>query len=192
MSVLAVDEWLNQLEAIPREDLTNPRMHAFIQSNAIDPETLRPYIFFAKSHYTRNLIHRSDFFEVLATCWEIGQASPPHDHGGQNCWMVTPVGRLRVQNFRVATRDPGLKTCQLVATTSYDIDAEHPALVEPEEPVHQVMNLPQFARRATSVQVYSRPYSTCEVYNRSTDTYSIKELTYWSKYGKPCRAGQSM
>jgi cysteine dioxygenase len=138
MSFLTIDEWVSELVVIPEGEFTIPRMQDFIGTKAIHPETLAPHVFYAKSHYTRNLIYSSDLFEVLAICWDIGQVNPPHDHGGQNCWMVTPIGRLRVQNFRVEMRDPAQNACRLITSNSFDMDAEHRALVEPDDAVHQV------------------------------------------------------
>ena len=105
MEQLTIDEWTRQLCAIPKQDFTIPRVLKFTQEKAIRPETLAPYLFYAKSHYTRNLIYKCEFFEVLAICWNVGQVSRIHNHRDQNCWMVTPIGRLRVQNFRVENRD---------------------------------------------------------------------------------------
>ncbi len=177
MEILAIDEWVaDRVKAIPQKDFTIQRVHDFALRHGIEPESVKPYLFYAKSHYTRNLIYKCELFEVMSICWESGQVSRIHNHRDQNCWMVTPIGRLRVQNFRVDNRDGARGTCKLVPTDSYDMDAERPAVVQPEEPVHQVLNLPEFGQRATSIHVYSRPYSSCRslldgprhVFRRST------------------------
>jgi cysteine dioxygenase len=184
MQQFGIDDWVKQLCAIPEKEFTIPRVLEFTQRNAIRAETLSPYLFYAHSHYTRNLIYKCDLFEVMAICWEVGQLSRIHNHRGQNCWMVTPIGTLRVQNFRVEDRDAAHGTCKLVPTDMYDMDATHPAVVQPEEPVHQVLNLPEFGARATSIHIYSYPYSTCEIYQKDKGTYSDVPLHYSSEYGK--------
>jgi cysteine dioxygenase len=184
METITIDDWVRQLLAIPPKDFTIPRVLAFTQQKAIRPETLDPYVFYAKSHYTRNLIYKCELFEVMSICWEIGQLSRIHNHRDQNCWMVTPIGRLRVQNFRVEDRDSAHGRCRLVPTDSYIMDAAHPAVVSPEEPVHQVQNLPEFGERSTSIHIYSYPYSSCEVYSLDRGTYSDVPLHYSSEYGK--------
>ncbi len=112
MQQLTIDEWTKQLCAIPKQDFTIPRVLKFTQEKAIRPETLAPYLFYANSHYTRNLIYKCELFEVLAICWNVGQVSRIHNHRDQNCWMVTPIGRLRVQNFRVENRDTRARRLQ--------------------------------------------------------------------------------
>jgi len=184
MEQLSIDDWVKQLCAIPEKDFTIARVLQFTQEKGVRPESLAPYLFYAKSHYTRNLIYKCDLFEVMAICWESGLVSRIHNHRDQNCWMVTPIGRLRIQNFRVENRDSVHGTCKLVPTDSYDMDAAHPAVVRPEEPVHQVLNLPEFKQRAASVHIYSRPYSSCEVYLQDRGTYSDVPLHYSSEYGK--------
>ena len=184
MEVMNIDEWVKQLCAIPEKEFTIPRVFDFTARKAIDPQTLTPYLFYAKSHYTRNLIHKCELFEVLAICWDIGQVSRIHNHRGQNCWMVTPIGRLRVQNFHVENRDAAHGSCKLIPSDAYDMDATHPAVVQPEEPVHQVLNLPEFNERATSVHIYSYPYSSCEVYSLDKGAYADVPLHYSSEYGK--------
>lgn len=182
--LLAIDDWVKRLTAIPQREFTIPRIENYLRETWIRPESLQQYLYYARSHYTRNLIFKSDLFEIIAICWEVGQASGIHNHRGQNCWMAVPIGKLRVQNFRVDNRDPLNGTCQLVPSDAYDMDPEHPGTVQPEQPVHQVLNLAQFNQRATSIHVYSYPYDSCEIYSVDRGTYSDAPLHYTSEYGK--------
>jgi cysteine dioxygenase len=179
-----VDEWVKKLTTIPEKDFTIPRVEKFVHENLIDPDSLQPYIFYARSHYTRNLIFKNPLFEIIAICWESGQVSRIHNHRGQNCWMAVPIGKLRVQNFRVEQQDPVHGTCKLVRTDYYDMDATHPGIVRPEEPVHQVLNLPEFGARSTTVHIYSYPYSSCEIYSLEKGNYTDVPLHYSSQYGQ--------
>jgi cysteine dioxygenase len=183
-TLMTIDEWVKKLAAIPEAEFTIPRVEDFVKENLVQPETLQPYLFYAKSHYTRNLIYKCDVFEVIAICWESGQVSRIHNHRDQNCWMTVPIGRLRVQNFRVENQDRGSGTCKIVPSVAYDMDARHPGVVRPEEPVHQVLNLPEFGARATTLHIYSRPYASCEVYSADRGVYSDVPLHYSSEYGR--------
>src|ERR1700738_327509 len=60
---VTIDEWVKQLSAIPVEDFTIPYVHDFASHKRINPDSLAPYLFYAKSHYTRNLIYRCELFE---------------------------------------------------------------------------------------------------------------------------------
>lgn len=181
---LAVGDWVAGLAAIREPGFTLAAVHDYVVRHHIRPETLAPYLFYSKGCYTRNLIFKNTVFECMAICWEVGQFSRIHNHRGQNCWMSTPIGRLRVRNFHVDERDAAHGTCHIAPTNVYDMDPAHPAYVDPDDPVHQVINLPEFGQRAVSVHVYSKPFDTCEVYQREKGTYSDVPLHYTSEYGK--------
>ena len=181
---LNISDWVKNLAAIPDRDFSLENVQDYILHHAIRPESLDKYLFFSKGSYTRNLIYKNDVFECMAICWEIGQFSRVHNHRDQNCWMSAPIGRLKVQNFHVDERDSSHGTCHLTPTDVYEMDAAHPAYVNPLEPVHQVLNLPEFNQRAVSIHVYSKPFDMCEVYYRDKGTYADVPLHYTSEYGK--------
>lgn len=181
---LTISDWVQGLAAIPERGFTLETVQDYILTHAVRPETLDKYLFFSKGNYTRNLIFKNNVFECMTICWEVGQFSRVHNHRDQNCWMSAPIGRLRVQNFHVDERDAAHGTCHIIPTDTYDMDAAHSAYVNPLEPVHQVLNLPEFNRRAVSVHVYSRPFDICEVYQREKGTYADVPLHYTSEYGK--------
>jgi cysteine dioxygenase len=180
----AIDDWVQRLTAIPKAEFTVPTVHGFLQNFPLEPSSLEPYLFYARTHYTRNLVYKCELFEVMTICWDSGQGSTIHNHRGQNCWMATPIGRLRIQNFRMSARDASQGKCQLIPTNYVDMDAEHPAVVDPKEPVHSVTNLAEFGARATSVHIYSYPYESCEVYSLEKGTYMDAPLHYTSEYGR--------
>ena len=181
---LAITDWVKGLAAIPERDFTLENVQEYILRHPVRPETLDKYLFFSKGNYTRNLIFKNAVFECMTICWEIGQFSRVHNHRDQNCWMAAPIGRLKVQNFRVEDRDAAHGKCRIVPTDIYEMDAAHPAYVNPLEPVHQVLNLPEFNQRAVSIHIYSKPFDSCEVYLREKGTYSDVPLHYTSEYGK--------
>jgi len=181
---LNIHEWVKGLAAIPQSEFTLNNVQNYILQHGIRPETLDKYCFFSKGSYTRNLIFKNEVFECMTICWEIGQHSRVHNHRDQNCWMSAPVGRLRVQNYRVDQRDDSRHTCKLIPTDVYEMDAAHPVYVNPLEPVHEVINAKEFNQRAVSIHIYSKPFDSCEVYLRDKGTYSDVPLFYTSEYGE--------
>ena len=181
---LAISDWIKNLATIRDRDFTLENVQDYILHHAVRPETLEKYLFFSKGSYTRNLMFKNDVFECMTICWEVGQSSRIHNHRGQNCWMSAPIGRLRIQNYRVDNRDASKATCRIVPTELYDLDGAHPTYVNPMEPVHEVMNLAEFSRRAVSIHIYSKPFDTCEVYYRDKGAYADVPLFFTSEYGK--------
>ena len=183
---LVISDWVKNLAAISDRDFTLETVQDYILHHAVRPESLEKYLFFSKGSYTRNLIYKNDVFECMTICWEVGQFSRIHNHRDQNCWMSAPIGRLKVQNFRVEDRHASADhsgTCRLVATDIYEMNSSNPVYVNPLEPVHQVLNLPEYNQRAVSIHIYSKPFDSCEVYQLEKGTYGDVPLHYTSEYG---------
>jgi cysteine dioxygenase len=183
---LSVDSFIAGLCSIPEAQFKVGTVYEYIKRRPVERDSLEKYLFFDKKHYTRNLIFKNDLFEVLAICWDVGQVSAIHNHQFQNCWMTVPIGKLRVQNFRLVEDDEERRRCRLQATEQFDIHRLLPAEVDPAEPIHQVLNLPEFNEQAVSLHIYSRPYDRCMVYSLTTGRYEEVSLRYFSKFGQSC------
>jgi cysteine dioxygenase len=160
----------------------------FLQTTAVAPESLSPYLTWDRQHYTRNLIDKTPLYELVAICWEVGQASSIHNHREQNCWMAVPIGRLRVENYRTISQDLAAGTCELETADTVEMNPRRPCAVDPLEPVHRVYNPREFNQRAVSLHVYSRPFDTCVVYSQEQRTCGVIKLHYQTEYGKPVKS----
>jgi cysteine dioxygenase len=181
-----IQDLVEGLCGIPAASFTRDAVLHEIGRTVLDVPSLQPFLYFRRSHYTRNLIHRDDLFEVVAIGWEAGQASAIHNHRGQECWMGVPVGRLQVRNYRLVKKDPQARTCLIEPSVRYIMDPRHPAAVDPNEPIHSVHNLEEFGTRAVSVHVYSLPFDSCEIYQTDKGCYYDVQLGYTSRFGTLC------
>jgi cysteine dioxygenase len=157
----------------------------FLQETPVNSDSLAPYLTWDRQHYTRNLIDKTPLYELVAICWEVGQASSVHNHRDQNCWMAAPIGRLRVENFHVVHQDIGAGRCKLEPADTVEMNLSHPCAVDPQEPVHRVLNPREFQQRSVSLHVYSRPFDTCVVYSAEQGTCGEIQLHYTTMFGKP-------
>jgi cysteine dioxygenase len=180
-----IEAFVEELGSIDESEFTPAGVLRYLGDARVDPATLEPYLFFTPTHYTRNLIHKCPLFELLAICWDVGQLSRIHNHSGQDCWMAVPMGKLAVQNYEVVRQDERSGSCELREADRFEMDPEHPGAVDRERPVHAVLNLPEYAARAVSLHVYSRPYDRCLVYSLENRSYREVPLFYDSEYGKP-------
>jgi cysteine dioxygenase len=155
----------------------------FLRSSPVDPESLEKYLIWDRQHYTRNLIDKTALYELVAICWEVGQVSAVHNHRDQNCWMAVPIGRLRVQNYRVLNQDIAAGRSRIQPSDLLEMNPTSPVAVDPREPVHKVYNPKEFNARAVSLHVYSRPFDTCVVYSAEQGTCGEIGLSYTSEYG---------
>lgn len=184
--MVKLQQLVEGLTALPDDEFTCDNVYAFLGKHPIDIASIEPYMFWSPDFYTRNLVHKDERFELMVICWEKGMESRVHDHAGQRCWMMVPVGRLRGQNFAVAEMDTERSYCRLVETDTFELSDCLAAKVELEEPIHQVLNLAEFDERAVSIHIYSRPFDSCVSYCRDTDTFRSVPLNYHSIAGNLC------
>jgi cysteine dioxygenase len=182
---LAIDEFVRELRHFPASAFDRvEEIAGFLTQNAVAPKTLSPYLTWDRQHYTRNLVDKTALYELIAICWEVGQASSVHNHRDQNCWMAVPIGRLQVENFRLVFQDLQEGRCELERANTEQMDAAHPCAVDPLEPVHRVLNPREFNERAVSLHVYSRPFDTCIVYSPEQGSCGEIKLHYTTEFGK--------
>jgi cysteine dioxygenase len=161
----------------------------FLETMPVSAESLAPYLTWSRQHYTRNLIDRTDLYELMAICWEVGQVSSVHNHRDQNCWMAAPIGRLRVENFHLVEQDLHAGNCRLEPKNVVEMNISSACAVDPADPVHRVVNPAEFNQRAVSLHVYSRPFDTCIVYSPEQGTCGEIRLHFNTMFGKT--AGES-
>jgi len=164
-------------------DHTEP-LRRFLQQTPVEADSLAPYLTWDRQHYTRNLIDRTPLYELMAICWEVGQASSVHNHRDQNCWMAVPVGRLQVENFHLVHQDLASGRSRLEPLNTIEMNIAEPCAVNPADPVHRVVNPREFNQRAVSLHVYSRPFDTCVVYSPEQGTCGEIQLHFNTEYGK--------
>ena len=181
---ISIEQFVSGLRKLREDDFAGVTAALdYITANPVNAESLRPYLFWNAQHYTRNLVDKTDLYELLAICWEPGMGSSIHNHRGQNCWMAAPIGRLAVQNYRVISEDLAAQRCEIVPTDVVEITAARPVAVDPLNPVHEVRNCREWAERAVSLHVYSRPFDSCIVYSVEQRTCGEIGLDYTSMYG---------
>jgi cysteine dioxygenase len=185
---VSIEHFVSELRKFPESAFEGTEQVRKLQTEMpVDPDTLAPYLLWDPQHYTRNLIDKTALYELIAICWEVGQISSVHNHRDQNCWMAVPLGRLLVENFRVAHQDIAGGRCKIEAAETIEMNPSCPCAVDPLEPVHRVINPREFNQRAVSLHVYSKPFDTCVVYSAEQGTCGEIELHYTTEYGKAVR-----
>jgi cysteine dioxygenase len=181
-----IQKFVEQLRQLPESAFTPTEpLRRFLAQTPVEADSLAPYLNWDRQHYTRNLIDRTPVYELMAICWEVGQASSVHNHRDQNCWMAVPIGRLQVENFHLVHQDLAGGKCSLEALNTVEMNLSHPCAVDPADPVHRVVNPREFNRRAVSLHVYSRPFDSCVVYSPEQGTCGEIRLHFNTEYGKP-------
>jgi cysteine dioxygenase len=182
----SIDDLVGKLRALPVSafDQTEQVRSLLAEIPVAEPSLAR-YLTWDPQHYTRNLIDKTDLYELVAVCWEVGQSSSVHNHRDQNCWMAAPIGKLKVENFHVEFQDLEAGNCRLRASNTVELTITNPCAVDPQEPVHRVINPREANQRAVTLHVYSRPFDTCVAYSPEQGTCGDIKLHYNTIFGKP-------
>jgi len=186
MKTVKIEKLIEGLCQVSDEDFTCDNVYQLLAENPVDVDTISRFFFWSEKFYTRNLIYKDERFELMALCWNKGQVSRIHNHADQMCWMSVPVGKLRGQNFHAVEIDESKNFCKLEETDNFDLSDCLTAKVELEEPIHQILNLPEFDQRAVSLHIYSKPFDKCLSYCRETNKFAEVPLFYTSVGGKLC------
>ena len=186
MKTVKIENLIEGLKEIPDAEFKCDNVYQFLAKHPVEVDSISPFFHWSEKFYTRNLIYKDERFELMVLCWNYGQVSRIHNHADQMCWMTVPVGKLRGQNFRAVEMDEEKGFCKLAETDMFDLSDCLASKVELEEPIHQILNLPEFNERAVSVHIYSKPFEKCLSYCRDTDTFKEVNLAYSSIDGKLC------
>ena len=184
-----INKLVAKLRALPADafDRTD-QIQSLLAAMPIEESSLAPYLSWNPQYYTRNLIDKTELYELIAICWEVGQFSSVHNHRDQNCWMAAPIGKLVVENFHLEFQDLEAGKCRLAASNTVELTLANPCAVDPQQPVHRVVNPREANRRAVSLHVYSRPFDTCVVYSLEQGACGNIQLHYNTVFGKPVGA----
>ena len=164
-------------------DRKGTRAAQILSEYARTHEDWAEFALFDGAIYTRNLVGRNEHFEMLVLCWNVGQASPIHNHAGQNCWMAVLQGEIEELQFQAPP--PGY-VGRLVPGSSRTFGPGKVGFINDDIALHLVR--PRAGEKGTSLHLYSRPIDTCNVYEESTGRIVPRKLAYHSVRGQLGRA----
>ena len=95
------------------------------------------------------------------------------------------LAEIHVENFHLEFQDLATGKSCLTASNTVELSPAHPCAVDPNDPVHRVVNPREANERAVTLQVYSRPFDTCVVYSPEQETCGDMRLHYNTVFGKP-------
>ncbi|MGH7775198.1 MAG: cysteine dioxygenase [Candidatus Binatia bacterium] len=176
---VTIEELLRKLQTLVARGLDTREVHDYLLATLIEPASLENYLSFRPDHYARNLIYKSDAFELLAICWEGGQKAPIHGHEGERCWSRVERGTLRFTNYREVSEKP-----LVLERLAEPFHGKRGHLDGPAD-IHEVENLLSFDEKAVSLHLYSRPYLECDIYDLAQGKKERVRLTYDTMFGKP-------
>lgn len=167
-SPYSIESLTELIEALNEGERTayNHKIHAL----DIRKLVLDEIISWSDECYTRNCIAQGDDFELILLCWEKGQVSPIHDHGGEECWVKVIEGEFRETLYK---KD---EMGELHVIKSIHSSAGDVTYMVDFMGCHRLENLSN--KRSLSLHLYANPIRRCNVYNEVSKKFVMKELSY--------------
>ncbi|MFQ5994844.1 MAG: cysteine dioxygenase family protein [Acidiferrobacterales bacterium] len=176
---VAMDEFLDALEGFAARGFDVQAVQTYLHETLILSSSLDRYVSYRADRYTRNLVHKTEAFEILVICWEPGQMAPVHGHEGELCWARVERGTLCFIDYRLVSEDP-----LVLEPTAEPLNAGVGHVDGPAD-IHAVENLKDSGERAASLHVYSRPYPECDIYDLKKGERRRVRMVYDTMYGEP-------
>lgn len=204
MQTISISGLVDRLRAAEGAPITSDRIAELLQDCEIDEGTLRPFVRFSDDHYTRNLIHRDRWFDIMTLCWKPGQGTPVHTHNGQLGWAKVLRGAIECVEYgylgcdRPQNQDVAGLDC-LAGGNMVKLQRHPPAIATPGGPVnrvtkqvtiHSLGNPAGSAEGAVSLHIYSLPFDSCVSFDLARGTCWRRDLSFDSRpdgYDVPLR-----
>ncbi|MCT4697769.1 cysteine dioxygenase family protein [Tenacibaculum haliotis] len=141
-----------------------------IHSVKLPIKTFEDYISWSEECYTRNCIVNNEKFELILLCWEQGQITPIHDHGGEECWVKVIEGEFRETIYK----EDEIGGLTFVKSSVSKENAV--TYMKDFMGFHSLENLSK--KRSMSLHLYAKPIRKCRAFDEKTKTFVDRMLTY--------------
>lgn len=178
MKPVKLRDFLEFLNDQTEADFRGDAVDRYLAEHPVDPQDFLPYAYFREDTYGRNLVAKTELYEMLVLTWLPRHRTPIHDHASQRCWMFVNAGTLTFRNYQTPERDTSeLVTLGPVETHS----AGEGVYIDDQIAVHTIANASQ--KPAVSVHLYAGPIPRCRIYDETEKRFKWVELQYFTQVG---------
>ena len=164
------------LASLSQQNSTEGFCHE-IERTYLTGEELKPYIYFEKYKYTRNLIFQNTKFELMTLCWGPYQETPIHDHSGSLGVMKVIEGELHETLYKASATDSYLEEIEERKAVKDSITS-----IEDSVGFHKIAN--KSKQPAISLHLYAKPIESFYIYNSKNLERCIKIPCFDSEFGE--------
>ena len=141
-----------------------------IQSVKFNPTDFEKFASWSSDCYTRNCIVNNDKYELILLCWEAGQQTPIHDHGGEECWVKIIEGEFKETIYQEN------KVGELKAIRSSFAKPNDVTYMKDFMGFHALENVSN--KKSMSLHLYAKPIRNCRSFDEKSGNFVSKDLTY--------------
>lgn len=164
-TIQSIDDLIVALSEGERTNFFN-----ILNSLAIPSTAFESFGSWSSYFYTRNCIIDNEDFELILLCWEKGQLTPIHDHGGEECWVKVITGEFKETIYKKNISGEMLVIDSAVAKqndVTYMIDFMG---------YHRLENVSN--QRSMSLHLYAKPIRNCNLFDENSGEIINKVLKY--------------
>ena len=160
---------LSQLIAMLSESSSDHYKSIFKNLN-LNSDELTDFKNWSQDSYMRNGIYKDDRFELLLICWEEGQDTTIHCHGGEECWIYILEGEVQEVFYSLDESE------NLIKKGSRTLYKNQDSYINDTIGYHKLKN--SFNGRTMSLHLYAKPIENCTYYDEVSGAFIEKELSY--------------
>lgn len=164
-TIQSINELVTALSEGERSDFNN-----IIRSIDISTSAFENCCSWSTDCYTRNCVYENEQFELILLCWEKGQVTPIHDHGGEECWVKIVKGEFKETIYKVCD-EGNLQTIKSTVAKTGDVTYMIDFMG-----CHRLENLSN--KRSMSLHIYAKPIRNCNAFDESLGEFVRKDLVY--------------
>jgi cysteine dioxygenase len=152
-ALLELVAYLESLRARARLDILDD----LLRESRVTVADLQPFCRFGVRGYLRNVIRRSEHFELLALCWRSGHCTPIHDHKGSSCAFKVVHGTGTEIRFKSTASGLIVPVATHLMEPGYVCSAE-------DDDIHQVANMQAQGQDLVTMHIYTPPIRKMNTY----------------------------
>jgi cysteine dioxygenase len=173
-----IDRLQDAIQAELKRDPKGPKVAQILAAYSKEQSDWKRFALFDAETYARNLVHRTDAYELIVVCWGLWQESPIHNHAGQNCWMAVLDGAVEEIHYELPGDD---RRGRLAEGRTSVFQRGSVAFINDEIALHKVR--PCAGLSGVTLHLYSRPIDVCNVYDSGTSQVVSRKMEYHSVAG---------
>jgi cysteine dioxygenase len=144
-------QWLDSIDQRP----TLAELDRKLTGIRVNLDELNNHIGYSDSGYQRNVLKKTEHYELVTVCWKPGQHTPIHDHIGSDCAFVILEGTCTETQYELNSEGLAIKSGQRIYSPGEVCAADEPD-------IHRVSNLKD--GNLINLHVYTPPLSGFGIY----------------------------
>jgi cysteine dioxygenase len=137
---------------------------AFLASLDLSPTDFQYLYRFSSDAYTRNVLAKTDDYELILICWEAGQMSPIHNHGFSQCFVRCLKGSMCENSYIYQNNEMRFNAAQ-------QVNAGGTTFIDESDVFHEFGNASHTAK-AVSLHLYVPKITQHRLFDKNTGVVS--------------------